>query len=212
MNDAKTTQAPSEPNETQNAGENAVDKVMTFDQPTWNAFMAKEKAKGKNSILKTLGLKDEKELTTFMERHKALEESAGAKQSDTEKLNELSEKYGQLTGEHAAAAQTVSELSNLNTVLKNFVSKDVWEKVEYAAYKIGKSVTDDTDFETAAADYFKANPVTPEASAVEEAEKRLRQSLPAHMAGTGKNKQTVGGADISPIGKALLGSINKERG
>jgi len=155
---AQSTVQANDPNP--NAGENAEEKMMTFDQSTLNAFLAKEKQRGKTAVLKALGLKDEKELADYTAKVNALLEAEKSKATDGDRLKELSEQFEQLKNDHTANLAELSVLKQ-KEVVRSYGESDP-ERIEFIAFKLSKQVTDDKDFAEVAADYFKANPVKKE--------------------------------------------------
>lgn len=124
----------------------------TFTQEEVNAIMAKEKGQGERSVLKMFGLKDKDEAQEFAQKIKLWQES---QQSEADKIKALqSEKEGIET----SYKQAVSELNGLKAE-KYLLSQGVSSAdTEFVAFKVGKLINEDTDFEKAVEAFKKENP------------------------------------------------------
>ncbi|MCI9405948.1 MAG: hypothetical protein HFK04_03420 [Oscillospiraceae bacterium] len=123
----------------------------TFSQEEVTALCAKEAGRAERAILKAFGLKDKGEIQTALEKLSAAETTKGSLDTVTAERDRYKEKFEKASADYAALAQ--------KNILAGYGVTDQDEQ-EFFAFKIGKQVTEDQDFASAAKSYFAAHPVS----------------------------------------------------
>lgn len=140
---------------------------VTFTQAELDALVSKEKARAVAKATK--GMPSEKELTAF----RAWQES---QQTEKERWDNLTKERDTVRTELTAAQAELEQYRREKFLLGKGVAA---EDVDYYAFKIGKLVSDATDFETAAEAYLKGHaPKEPDPSAG-----RMRVQMTAPLGG-----------------------------
>lgn len=149
---------------------------LTFTQAEFDALISKEKAMAVAKATK--GMPTDEELTAFRTWQQS-------QQTEQERWNNITKERDTVRTELSAAQKKLEQYRREKFLLSKGVSAD---DVDYYAFKIGKLVTDTTDFETAAAEYLKDHaPKEPEPG-------RMRVEMAAPLGGNISTKATTNDA------------------
>jgi|GEM_PF-3500283 len=151
-------------------GDKAGEKTLSFSQDDYNKFMAQERNAGKRSVMKQFGVTDEKDLPSVTARFNAFieaEAKAEAEKPEIERLRGELESAKSIETKYAEAAAKNEAYEQERLVLQYGFSKkqdetlgDYNDRLQDVIALINRRMTDEKDFEQAAADYFKKNPLT----------------------------------------------------
>lgn len=131
--------------------------VKTFTQDELNRVGAKEKKQGEAAILKELGLSSKEELASIKEILAAHEQAKASKMTVADLQKALDDLKSKSESEKAAVLAEAMQAKQEAWVAKQGIPDDM---ADFYLFKINKQMAaDDSDFETAATKYLKANPV-----------------------------------------------------